>query len=89
MQAPIRTATSSVWSICSPREVTCGGIDSGALLVLLNHLLLRRGESPQRLEAFTLAVDADAADVRQAIDFLAATPLAYLVMTRCGSLFCL
>lgn len=58
-----------------------GGIDSGALLVLLNHLLLRRGQSPQRLKAFTLAVDADAADVRQAIDFLAATGMSMLLET--------
>lgn len=56
-----------------------GGIDSGALLVVLNHLLLRRGQSPQRLKAFTLAVDAGAADIRQAIDFLAATDMSMLL----------
>jgi asparagine synthase (glutamine-hydrolysing) len=33
-----------------------GGIDSGALVILRNHLLLERGEAPQRLKAFTLAV---------------------------------
>ncbi len=33
-----------------------GGIDSGALFVVLHHLLLRRGESPARLKAFTLSV---------------------------------
>ncbi len=33
-----------------------GGIDSGALFLVLHHLLLRRGESPARLKAFTLAV---------------------------------
>ena len=33
-----------------------GGIDSGALFLVLHHLLLRRGESPARLKAFTLQV---------------------------------
>lgn len=33
-----------------------GGIDSGALFLVLHHLLLRRGESPARLKAFTLNV---------------------------------
>lgn len=47
-----------------------GGIDSGALLVLLEHVLTKRGESPARLKAFTLAVDGDGDDVRQARDFL-------------------
>ena len=34
-----------------------GGIDSGAVLVLTNHLLAKRGQSSARLKAFTLAVD--------------------------------
>ena len=33
-----------------------GGIDSGAVLLTLYHLLLQRGEAPQRLKAFTLDV---------------------------------
>jgi asparagine synthase (glutamine-hydrolysing) len=33
-----------------------GGIDSGALFLVLHHLLLQRGESPARLKAFTLNV---------------------------------
>lgn len=33
-----------------------GGIDSGALFLVLHHLLLQRGESPARLKAFTLQV---------------------------------
>ncbi|TXT36879.1 MAG: asparagine synthase (glutamine-hydrolysing) [Planctomycetota bacterium] len=37
-----------------------GGIDSGALFLVLHHLLLRRGESPARLKAFTLRVGSDA-----------------------------
>ena len=36
-----------------------GGIDSGALFLVLHHLLLRRGESPARLKAFTLNVMGD------------------------------
>jgi asparagine synthase (glutamine-hydrolysing) len=58
-----------------------GGIDSGALVVLLNHLLIRRGESPQRLKAFTLAVDSHGQDVEQAIEFLRQTDLAMLIET--------
>src|SRR5438309_7547686 len=34
-----------------------GGIDSGAVLLRLNSLLLRHGHSPARLKAFTLSVD--------------------------------
>ncbi|MFP6678104.1 MAG: asparagine synthase-related protein [Pirellulaceae bacterium] len=34
-----------------------GGIDSGSVFVVLHHLLLKRGESPARLKAFTLSVD--------------------------------
>ena len=51
-----------------------GGIDSGALVVLLDFLLRRRGQSPARMKAFTLAVGNSAAeenmDCRQARDFL-------------------
>ncbi|MCA9175475.1 MAG: asparagine synthetase B family protein [Planctomycetales bacterium] len=46
-----------------------GGIDSGAVFLVLHHLLLRRGESPARLKAFTLAV-ADGQDARQSAEFL-------------------
>ena len=56
-----------------------GGIDSGAVLVTLNHLLLKRGESPARLKAFTLTVDNNGDDARQAVDFLAATDLSMLL----------
>lgn len=47
-----------------------GGIDSGAVLLVLYHLLLQRGESPARLKAFTLAVDGRSADLDQATQFL-------------------
>lgn len=66
-----------------PREpigvLFSGGVDSGALLVLLHHLLLRRGESPARLKAFTLAVDGQGADVEQAHRFLAELDLTMLL----------
>lgn len=48
-----------------------GGVDSGSVFLVLYHLLLRRGESPARLKAFTLAVDGRAADSEQAARFLA------------------
>ena len=47
-----------------------GGIDSGAILLLTYHQLLRRGESPARLKAFTLSVDGHGKDFSQAADFL-------------------
>lgn len=47
-----------------------GGIDSGAVFCVLSDLLLKRGESPQRLKAFTLSVDGTGADAKQAHQFL-------------------
>ncbi len=47
-----------------------GGVDSGSVFLVLYHLLLQRGEAPTRRQAFTLAVDGQAADLRQAADFL-------------------
>ena len=50
-----------------------GGIDSGALFLVLHHLLLQRGESPARLKAFTLSVTdgvASNTDAAQAGRFL-------------------
>ena len=55
-----------------------GGIDSGAVLLVLNHLLLRRGQSPARLKAFTLRV-AGGPDADQAAAFLADTDLSMLL----------
>ncbi len=46
-----------------------GGIDSGAVFLLLYHLLLQRGESPTRLKAFTLSVQGGS-DLSQAHEFL-------------------
>lgn len=50
-----------------------GGIDSGALFLVLYHLLLRRGQSPARLKAFTLSVrngEGLSPDAQQAAQFL-------------------
>ncbi len=52
-----------------------GGIDSGSVLLCLNHLLLNEGQSPARLKAFTLSVDSDGQDARQAREFLTRTNL--------------
>jgi asparagine synthase (glutamine-hydrolysing) len=48
-----------------------GGIDSGAILLCLHQLLLNEGHSPARLKAFTLSVDGEGDDARQAREFLA------------------
>ena len=55
-----------------------GGIDSGSVLLVLHHLLLSRGEAPQRLKAFTLSVADSGSDLSQAREFLARTRLDYL-----------
>jgi asparagine synthase (glutamine-hydrolysing) len=47
-----------------------GGIDSGTVFLLTYHALLKRGESPARLKAFTLAVDDGGPDLEQARSFL-------------------
>ncbi|HSG71225.1 MAG TPA: asparagine synthase-related protein [Planctomycetaceae bacterium] len=47
-----------------------GGIDSGAVFLVLHHLLLARGEAPARLKAFTLSVDGSGRDSAQASEFL-------------------
>jgi asparagine synthase (glutamine-hydrolysing) len=51
-----------------------GGIDSGAVFLVVYHTMLRLGLSPQRLKAFTLNVG-NGADAAQARDFLAALDL--------------
>jgi asparagine synthase (glutamine-hydrolysing) len=55
-----------------------GGIDSGAILLSLYRLLLNEGQSPARLKAFTLSVDGEGEDARQAHDFLSRTHLEML-----------
>jgi asparagine synthase (glutamine-hydrolysing) len=46
-----------------------GGIDSGSVFLVLYHLMLKMGLSPQRLKAFTLSID-NGADADQAHRFL-------------------
>jgi len=46
-----------------------GGIDSGSVFLLLYHLMLKLGLSPQRLKAFTLSVN-NGPDAEQAHQFL-------------------
>lgn len=58
-----------------------GGIDSGAVLLTLYHLLLQRGEAPQRLKAFTLNVGGQGGDAGQAQEFLDSLDLGYLLET--------
>jgi asparagine synthase (glutamine-hydrolysing) len=55
-----------------------GGIDSGAILLCLYKLLLNEGKTPARLKAFTLSVDGEGEDARQAHDFLSRTHLEML-----------
>ena len=47
-----------------------GGIDSGAVFLTIYDALLKRGESPGRLKAFTLSLDAKGQDAAQAHEFL-------------------
>lgn len=56
-----------------------GGIDSGSILVLVDFLLRRRGQSPSRIKAFTLAVEGQPGDVQQAREFLRAINLEMLL----------
>jgi len=55
-----------------------GGIDSGAVLLCLNQLLLNEGLAPTRLKAFTLSVDGAGEDAKQARAFLHHTNLEML-----------
>ena len=55
-----------------------GGIDSGSVLLCLYKLLLDQGHSPARLKAFTLSLDGDGDDARQAREFLRHTNLELL-----------
>jgi len=55
-----------------------GGIDSGSVLLCLNKLLLDQGQPPTRLKAFTLSLDGDGDDARQAREFLQRTGLEML-----------
>ena len=52
-----------------------GGIDSGAVFLAIYDALLKRGESPGRLKAFTLSLDTRGQDAAQAHEFLATLDL--------------
>ncbi|MDB4671021.1 asparagine synthase-related protein [Pirellulaceae bacterium] len=58
-----------------------GGIDSGAILLLTYDVLLRKGQSPSRLKAFTLTVDGQGTDIQHASDFLKSLDLDMLLET--------
>jgi asparagine synthase (glutamine-hydrolysing) len=46
------------------------GIDSGSIFLLTYHALLELGMNPSRLKAFTLAVDGESEDLKQAKKFM-------------------
>ncbi len=56
-----------------------GGIDSGSVLLVTYHAMLRLGMSPARLKAFTLSVDGGGDDLAQARRFLEQVGLAFLL----------
>jgi asparagine synthase (glutamine-hydrolysing) len=56
-----------------------GGVDSGSILVLVDYLLRRRGQSPSRIKAFTLALQGHPGDLVQAREFLRAVNLEMLL----------
>jgi asparagine synthase (glutamine-hydrolysing) len=62
------------WLLSVPAEepigvLFSGGIDSGSVFLVLYHLMLKMGLSPQRLKAFTLSVN-NGPDAAQAHEFL-------------------
>lgn len=74
------------WLDCVPADepigvLFSGGIDSGAVLLTLYDLLLKRGQAPQRLKAFTLDIDGQGDDSSQARRFLEELDLGYLLET--------
>ncbi len=56
-----------------------GGIDSGSVLLLLDFLLRRRGQSSSRLKAFTLAIQGSSSDSRHSAEFLRTVDLEMLL----------
>jgi len=58
-----------------------GGIDSGSVFLILYHLLLKRGESPARLKAFTLNIGGNGSDATQASRFLHSLELGLFLET--------
>ena len=58
-----------------------GGIDSGAVFLVLYDLLLKRGESPARLKALTASAPGGGLDADQATQFLAQLDLSMFLET--------
>ncbi len=58
-----------------------GGVDSGAVFLVLYDLLLKRGKSPARLKAFTASVPGGGLDADQATQFLAQLDLSMFLET--------
>ncbi|MCH9656018.1 MAG: asparagine synthetase B family protein [Planctomycetes bacterium] len=56
-----------------------GGVDSGALFILLYHALITRNESPSRMKAFTLSIDGEGTDCQQALQFLEQMNLSFFL----------
>ncbi|WP_299470087.1 asparagine synthase-related protein [uncultured Gimesia sp.] len=56
-----------------------GGIDSGALFLLVYHALITRNESPSRLKAFSLSIDGEGSDCQQAHQFLEQMNLSFFL----------
>ncbi len=52
-----------------------GGIDSGSIFLLTYHAMLKMGQNPSRLKAFTLSIDGRGEDLLQARSFLKALDL--------------
>ena len=68
------------WLRCAPADgpvgvAFSGGVDSGAVFLVVYHAMLRLGMNPSRLKAFTLSVDGGGADLDQARRFLDAVGL--------------
>lgn len=62
-----------------------GGIDSGSVFLTLYDLLLKRGESPSRLKAFTLSIN-KGPDASQAYEFLDSLDLSMFLEVLEGEL---
>jgi asparagine synthase (glutamine-hydrolysing) len=70
----IRRATSGPIGVCFS-----GGIDSGSVLLVAYHAMLKLGISPSRLKAFTLCVAGGGEDLAQARGFLKELGLDFLL----------
>jgi len=69
-----KRATSGPIGVCFS-----GGADSGMVFLVTYYALLRLGQSPARLKAFTLAVDGGGEDLAQARRFLDALDLGFFL----------